>query len=331
MANALPIILAGGAAFLMMGGKKKKKASDTGKELPDVGDDDEPGVTGGGTPEPKPSSEPGVTPEPESEPESEPEPVPGPSIPAPEQPKRPLGPSGVGSCANSIYRRDAVYIEPAIADRLSQGALTLYNDVGYYFHIRSEFQDEIFDAGLKTFAAMAAQKSAPSLRSVVLREILMGDSNNKCDWDAPTDDFDAPMSLVWGDGMRLMTLAQVMAGYGDPHPDNLFKTGKRYTVPRKPLGMPDPGFPYPTINQRVMILATDKGLQNAEHLIGRVSKLSGPNGESDRFEIRIVDTFNGEDTRPKRTLKHGFKDLSNAFFMKAAPTGIYRFYPQGTV
>ncbi len=85
------------------------------------------------------------------------------------------------------------------------------------------------------------------------------------------------------------------------------------------------------MNQRVMILATDKSLQNAEHLIGRVTKLSGPNGEPDRFEIRIVDTFKGADVRPRRTKKHGFKDSSNAFFRKTSPTGVYRFYDPGEV
>lgn len=319
--NPLPLLALGGAALLLAGGKKKKKKpSDSGKELPDVNgnepEDQGTNTPGSGTPYPEPN---------------EPEPMPGPETPAPEKPKRPLGPSGAGSCANYIYTRDAQYIDPAVSDRLNQGALTLFNEAGYYFYIRRDWQDKLFDAALPTFASMGAGQTAPTLRSVVLREILMGDPNVKCDWNVPTNEFDEPMSLVWEDGMRLMTLAQVMANYGDPHPDLLFKTGKRYTVPRPPLGLPEKGMASPKINQRVMILATDKSLQNAEHLIGRVSKLSGPNGESDRFEIRIVDTFQGEDVSPKLTEKHGFKDLSNAYFSKGAPTGIYRFYSEGTV
>jgi hypothetical protein len=123
----------------------------------------------------------------------------------------------------------------------------------------------------------------------------------------------------------------MMVNYSDPHPDYLFKTGKRYTMPRLPLGLPDEPMISPKINRRVMILATDKSLQNAEHLIGRVSKLTGPNGEPGKFEIRIVDTFKGEDVTPKLSSKHGFKDLSNAYFSKATPTGIYRLYAEGTV
>lgn len=326
--NPLPLLALGGAALLLAGGKKKKKKPvDTGQELPDVTGDDSSAdpyeEPSGGS-----SAKPGTTPQPGA---GDPEPMPGPSTPAPDKPKRPLGPSGSGSCVNAVYTREAQYIDPAVADRLSQGALTLFSEAGYYFYIRRDWQDKLFDAALSTFASMGAQQTWPTLRSVVLREILMDDSNTECDWNVPTSDFDAPMSLVWDDGMRLMTLAQVMANYSDPHPDNLFKTGKRYTMPRLPLGISEQGFATPKMDQRVMILATDKSLQNAEHLIGRVSKLSGPNGESDRFEIRIVDTFQGKSTRPDLTAKHGFKALSNAYFSKNAPTGIYRFYQEGMV
>jgi hypothetical protein len=315
MPNALPILLAGGAALLLMGGKKgKKSVPDSGKDLPDVTGD-----------------EPEGTAEPETKSDSEPEPMPGPGLPEPAEPKRPLGPSGVGSCANDIYRRDAVYIDSAVAGRLSQGALTAYSDAGYYFYIRKDAQEKIFDAALPTFASMAAKQSAPTLRSVVLREILNGFVNNHCDWDVPTNKFDAPMRLVWDDGIRLLTMAQMMANHTDPHPDNLFKTGKRYTMPRLPLGLPDEPMVSPKMNRRIMILATDKSLQNAEHLIGRVTKLTGPNGEPNKFEIRIVDTFQGEDVRPLRSDKHGFKDLSNAYFSKTTPTGVYRLYAEGVV
>lgn len=324
MANALPVILAGGAALLLMGGKKKKPA-DSGKELPDV--TGEPAdSSGGGTPaggggaEPAPAK-PGVG-----------EPAPSPGIPIPDKPVRPLGPSGAGSCANEIYRRDAVYLDGAVAERLSTGALNAYAESGYYFYIRHEPQEQIFDAALKTFASMAADESPPTVRSVVLREILNGlNLISKCDWDVPVDEFDKPMRMVWDDSIRLLTMAMLMVGHTDPHSDGLFKTGKRYTMPREPLGVPDLGYHDPAINQRMMILATDKSLQNAEHLIGRVTKLSGPNGEPGKFEIRIVDTFRGEDVRPQLTKKHGFKDMSNAYFSKSAPTGIYRFYPEGTV
>jgi len=331
MPNALPILLAGGAALLLMGGKKKAKpAADSGKDLPDVAEEkpEEADTAGGSKPAPEAKPSPAA-------PDPEPEPMPGPAIPAPGKPARPLGPSAVGSCANDIYRRDAVYIDTAVADRLSQGALTAYNEAGYYFYIRNDAQDIIFDAGLKTFTSMAADKTAPTLRSVVLREILndfINDSmENDCDWDVPTSEFDAPMKLVWDDGIRLLTMAQMMVNYSDPHPDYLFKTGKRYTMPRLPLGLPDEPMVSPTMNRRVMILATDKSLENAEHLIGRVSKLTGPNGEPGKFEIRIVDTFQGEDVRPARSSKHGFKELSNAYFSKATPTGIYRLYSEGTV
>ena len=314
--KALPLLLLGGAAVVLAGGKKKKKVNGVKPkgELPDVEPDE---------PEPK---KPGVAKP--SVPKPTPKPKPEPSLPAPDKPLRPLGPTGVGSCANSIYRRDVVYIDPAVSDRLSQGALNAYNEAGYYFYIRHEAQEEIFDLGLKTFASMAAKSTAPTLRSVILREIL-SEINNECNWNEPTSEFDGPMEHVWDDGIRLMVLAQMMAGYNDPHPDHLFKTGKRYTMPRAPLGMNDPGAAGVKMDQRVEIIATDKSLQNAEHLFGRVSKLSGPNGESDRFEIRIVPEFQNRHVVPKRTEKHGFKQSSNAYFSKMSPTGIYRFYAPG--
>lgn len=328
MANALPILLAGGAALLLMGGKKKKKDADSGGELPDVtddGSDDSGGGTpaddGGASPAPAVPATPDVG-----------KPAPSPGIPIPDKPARPLGPSGAGSCANEIYRRDAVYLDGAVADRLSTGALNAYAESGYYLYIRHEPQEQIFDAAMKTFASMAANESPPTVRSVVLREILNGlPTIKECNWDVPVDEFDKPMKLVWDGAIRLLTMAMMMVNYTDPHSDGLFKTGKRYTMPRGPLGIPESGNYDPVINQRVMILATDKSLQNAEHLIGRVTKLTGPNGEPGRFEIRIVDTFHGDDVRPQLTKKHGFKDMSNAYFSKAAPTGIYRIYPEGTV
>lgn len=317
MPNALPLLLIGGAALLMMGGKKTKPKP---KAI---------------EPEEKPATKPGEKPEPEPTPEPTPDPGPiGEGEPVlPEGPRVPDGPSAAGSCVTTIYNRVPEYLDPNVADRLNQGALTAYNEAGYYFYIRREYQDEIFDMALTTLASMAAEQTMPTIRSVILREILQG-INKECNWNQTTDKFDDPMRLVWKDGMRLMVLAGMMAGHIDPDPDYLFKTGKRYTMPRTPLGLPDKGLATPKIDQRVEILATDKSLQNAEHLIGRVSKLSGPNGEQDRFEIKIVGTFQGKYVRPRLTTKHGFKfasetQSSNAFFSKNAPTGIYRFYEEG--
>jgi hypothetical protein len=76
---------------------------------------------------------------------------------------------------------------------------------------------------------------------------------------------------------------------------------------------------------------TDTTQEYAEHIIGEIAKMTGPNGEPDLFEIRIIDKFQGTNVAPQLRTKHGFKTGSNAYFSQKGPTGIYRIFPQGMV
>ena len=169
---------------------------------------------------------------------------------------------------------------------------------------------------LERFSAMKNGHERRTVASVILREGLKH-FNAACKWENPVDSWDEPEQLVWEGGARLAMMAQATSGLpSDPGLDSLFQTGSRYSVTRQALGETDPGFygaqKKPEPGQRVEILVTDKTQEHAEHVIGEFVKLSGPNGEPDLFEVRIVGEFNGSNVTPKLRTKHGFKVGSNA-------------------
>lgn len=322
MANLLPILALGGAALLLVG--KKKKPSSKKKSLPrppereegkdeDLDEED-------GAPEPQPEPEPVPHP---------PEPDPGPAPdPGESDMKPPIGPSGVGSCANSIYNRDPEYLTPEIT--VANKAMAMFPNKDYFFYLRGGFQKKLYNYMLQRFTAMKNNQERRTVASVVLREGLKH-FNSGCKWEVPIGSLSDPEQLVWQSAARLAVMAQVTAGIEDPGYSKLFQTGKRYTITRDSLGEPDPGFGGSALEpgRRVEILATDSTQENAEHLIGEVVKWSGPQGEQHLFEVRILDKFQGVDVEPRLRTKHGFKKGSNAFFSKKGPTGIYRIFPQG--
>ena len=181
---------------------------------------------------------------------------------------------------------------------------------------------------------MKNEQERRTVASVVLREGLKHFTSG-CKWEVPIDSLDEPEKLGWESGHRLAIMAQITAGVEDPGFKQLFQTGQRYAITRESLNEPDPGFmgaqKKPTPGTRVEILVTDASQESAEHIIGEIVQLSGPNGEPNLFEVRIVDKFNGVDVSPRLRTKHGFKTGSNAYFSQQGPTGIYRIFPQGMV
>jgi hypothetical protein len=333
MANPLPLILIGGGALLLLGGKKKKKRyakaepipeKTPSKPLPGLEEEDLDKEDGEPTPSPSPTPTPSPTPGPT--------PLPEPSDP---YGKPSMGPTGVGSCANSIYTRDPQYITPDILT--ANNALALFSEPGYFFYIRRDFQKQIYDYMLERFAAMKNGQERRTVASVVLREALKH-FNSGCKWENPIDTLGEPEKLVWDGATRLAIIAQTTVGLRDPDASEMFRTGNRYTITRDSLGTPDPGFMGASQNKkaelpgtRVEIVASDKSQANAEHIIGEIVKLTGPNGEPNLFEIRIVGTFQGADVAPRLRTKHGFKVGSNAYFSQQGPTGIYRIFPKDMV
>jgi len=343
MANPLPLLILGGGALLLLTGKKKKRPSSKKKNgaktngngaLPpppaDEDMDKEEEVSPTPTPTPTPGPGPAPTPMPGPEPVPGPEPAPSPDEPPSSKPA--FGPSGVGSCANAIYNRDPQYVSPDIV--VSQKALTMFSEAEYYFYMRGDFQTKLYNYMLQRFQAMKAGQERRTVASVVLREALKH-FNSGCKWEVAIDSLGQPEQYVWKSGQRLAIMAQVTAGIEDPGFKTLFQTGKRYSITRESLGEPDPGFfgaqKKPVPGTRVEALVTDASQESAEHIIGEVVKLTGPNGEPDLFEIRIIDKFQGINVSPRLRTKHGFKVGSNAYFSQKGPTGIYRIFPQGMV
>ena len=348
MASPLPLLLFGGAALVLLSGKKKKKKSkpktssvpsDTSAgTLPAVDDDVPFGVDEDldaaeqqAPTAPTPTITPTITPSgpavmPAEPPPSEPEPPPSEPEPLPE-----LGPTGTGSCANPVYSREPV---PLAKVPISPRARTMFPPEAYHLHIKPEAQQQIFNELIRRFEGQKKEQERRTVSSVVLRETLKK-YNQNCAWETPVEGLSEPEQLVWDSARRLMMMAQVTVGVEDPGFSKIFQTGERYTVSRDALRDPDPGFMTaqnkPEPGRRIEIIATDKTLEHAEHIIGKIEKLTGPNGEPNLFEVRIVDIFQGEDVKPRLRTKHGFKSGSNAFFSQKGPTGIYRIFPQGMV
>jgi len=338
--SAFPLLLAGGAALVLMSSSKKKTSAATKpapertptRNIPardgnppnfeDLEDEDMDEEDGAPTPVPKPAPNP--TPVPPA-----PTPTPEPDIPSS---KPPIGPTAVGTCVNEIYTRDPVYMAGDIAETLSAKALTMFKESEYYFYLRPAFQTKLYDYMLARFTAMSNGSERHTAMSVVLREGLKH-FNSGCAWEGPLDLAGEPHKLVWTGSRRLAIMAMETAGVEDISFNDLYKTSARYTIPRTAFGEPDPGFftseTKPVPGTRVEILASDASRENAEHIIGEIVKLSGPSGELDQFEVRIIPTFQGVDVSPNLQTKHGFKVGSNAYFSQKGPTGIYRMFPKG--
>jgi hypothetical protein len=332
MANPLPLLILGGGALLLLGGKKKRRrptsqtetpsSTDSGKALPGLEDEDLDKEEAGPSPTPTPTPTP--TPSPSPLPELS-EPYGKPS----------LGPTGAGSCASTIYTRDPEYITPDILT--ANNALALFSEPGYFFYIRRDFQKKLYDYMLERFAAMKNGQERRTVASVVLREALKH-FNSGCKWENPIESLGEPENLVWDGATRLAIIAQTTVGLQDPDLSEMFQTGNRYTITRDSLGNPDPGFMGNSPNEksellgrRVEIIASDKSQESAEHIIGEILKLSGPNGEPNLFEVRIIDSFRGADVAPRLRTKHGFKVGSSAYFSQPGPTGIFRIFPKDMV
>jgi len=315
--------------------KRKSSASSEPDDLPQLEEDEQE------KDEPKP--EPAPTPTPTPAPMPKPTPTPTPPAPLPEPmpdpgestSKKPFGPSGVNSCVNGVYSREAIYLDDAIMDVLSSDARTAWPDKEYYFYINYPTQVKLYNALSKRFMNQVQDKEYRTVGPVILRQEL-AELTSGCNWFGDIEEKDEAAKLFWEDAKRIATLAAWMTGFEDPAQWQLFRTGERRTVTRESLGMPDPGVSNLAVDQRVEIIATEgDSFANAEHLVGKVKKLSGPNGESDQFEIEIVGTFNNQDVKPKLTNHHRFKFFtsnnrgSNAYFSKTGPTGIYRVYPVG--
>ena len=330
MANLLPILLIGGGAFALT--RKKKKRKGKGYDLPPPPEDEEK-KKAEVVPQPQP------TPEPKPPgPVPDPTPQPGPSpTPSPDE-KRPTGPSGVGTCVQYVYNRVPEYLDPSIGERLSVSAAGMFEEPLWHFYIRRPAQIKIYNQVAQRFSGMRQGQERPTLASVVLRQELEK-INSGCNWDQPIESLSKPEQMVWDDAKRLAWVAMEMTGFRDPLPPSLMKTGNRLVVTRESLGLPDPGIPQAglTLGQRVEFLGTDQSMDNAEHLIGQVSRLVGPNGEQNMFELRMVGDFQGKDVAPRLSEKHGFKFFkgtgqgSNVFFRRNSPTGIYRIFPKGVV
>ena len=345
MANAFPLLLIAGGAALMLSGKKRRRTS--AKKTADEAVPDVSAPTTNGaetTPDPEPADEDMDKPEDEQVgtgqvPPPTPTPVPEPTPaehgvefePGDPYGKPALGPSGAGNCANSIYNRDPGYISPDLV--VSQKAMAMFPEAEMFFYLRPDAQALIYNYMFEKFTKMRQEQERRTVASVVLRDALKS-VNAECEWENSIDTLGAPEQLVWDSARRLALMAQVTAGIEDPTPQQLFVTGNRFAVSRDSLGDPDPGFmgasKKPEPGRRVEILVTDESMANAEHIIGKIEKLSGPNGEPDLFEVRIIGTFQGNNVAPTLRDKHGFKTGSNAYFSQNGPTGIYRIFPSGT-
>lgn len=347
--SALPLFLLVGAVAVVVTKKKKKSKSskvkldsleeetetETEAEEEEESEEEaeeeeaEPSEKEEETPAPKPKPIP-IPPKPKPDlPTPMPDPTPGPS-----EQKRPVGPSGDGSCAKAIYDRNTQYMDPSIFSVLNTEVATAFPDDKYYFYIKREFQSALYNAVATRFLNQIAENEYRTVGPVILRQEL-DKIDPSCGWDGDIDKMDEPAKLVWDDAKLIATLAAWMTEFEDPAQWQIFRTGDRRTVTRESLGMPDPGFMGAStqiaLNQRVEIIAAQKdSFEHSEHLIAKVTKTMGPDGEPDMFEVQIVDTFNGKDVSPKLTSHHGFSKSSKAYFSKNGPTGVYRIYPVGT-
>lgn len=326
MAKISPVLLlgAGAAVVLMASRRKPDPASDEGGEKIDEIDGDD---------------LPSVEDEPEEEPAPKPSPRPTPGDPIPEQvpdveeeefaPPIPFGPTGVGSCANSVYTREPVYIQPEIASKLNDAAMTM-NETYLWGYIRPATQVKAFGQIWDWYANAEMDQAPRTVRSVIVRDTLK-DINSGCPWETRQDKYTDVQKLVWESAWKLAALAEKDTGWSfKPQKADLFETGSLYTVPRSALGMPNAHAQNIPVGRRVEIIATDEGTNYAEHLIGKVTEISG-----NKFKVEVVRTFSGKNVEPKLGQKHGwtFNKQSNRgtsrWFNRSGTSGIYRIYPQG--
>jgi len=210
--------------------------------------------------------------------------------------------------------------------------LSLNNDK---INISKSFQDLLYLKFFDRYMKMKSGREMPLPPSIVIREEL-SKLLPDCNWDEDISTKNEEHKNIWVSALIISSVARLVANYLQDDKNKLFKTGKRYTIPREYLNLSESAIASEDIelDQIIAFIATDFNLDNIEIVYGRVSKLSGPNGESDKFELRVIDEFNGNNVEPKLSNRHKFKykkdnQSSNAFFSRIPPTGIYQIYPKG--
>lgn len=312
MAKLNTLLLLGGAAVaaIALSSKPKKKSNGEGEELP------KPPARGSGEKKDEPAEEPAD--EPAEEPADEPE--------EPQAPPKPNGPSGAGTTVSGVYTPAPEYISPEVANQLSDSILTAYPEKDWYLYARRHVQEKLFNALVNRYRKIEEGLEAPTLSSVVVREEL-NNINSGTAWEGPISALHPAAQKFFESVKFLDKIAKQHTGFKDPLPSHINLFGKTlHTITRGALGLKSDSAKNINMDQRVEIIATDKSLQNAEHLIGRVVDLA-PNDNDDKFRIEIVGVFQGQDVKPDLTSKHHWKVGQKASFDKTAPTGIYRIFP----
>lgn len=324
MAKISPVLLLGAGAAVLIAARRKPTPSDGEEGIDEVDGD------GLGSVEDEPSDEPAPKPTPAPKPGD----VPPPDVGEEDEqfpPPIPAGPSGVGSCANGIYTREPVYIQPEVASNLNDAAMTVHKTY-LWGHIRPVTQVKVFGQIWDWYANALMDQAPRTVRSVIVRETLK-DINSGCPWETRQDKFTDVQKLVWESGWKLAVLAEKDTGWTfKPNKTDLFETGGLYTVPRVALGMPKVGAANIPVGRRVEIIASDSSTNYAEHLIGKVTEISG---DKFKFKVEVVRTFKGNNVEPKLSQKHGWTFNKNSnrgtsrWFNRTGHSGIYRIYPQG--
>lgn len=181
--------------------------------------------------------------------------------------------------------------------------------------------------------AMSSDMADAAKPPVVLLRDRLGSLYPKYDWSIQSDDMDTPQLHLWRDGLELVRLAAAAMSSDEKSVKGRGKirVGKKRYLLRPHVQDAGVDFDALSIDDVVECIAATESGEDEERIYARVTKLTGPNGEPQRFEVQIIGRLQGRDVAPRRSDVHGFsfvegdeQQSSRMFLTRGEDSGVVR-------
>jgi len=240
-----------------------------------------------------------------------------------------LGPvydAGLGDA----YRRRPLNFAPSVVRGLSPEAQLAL--LGRRCHLTPAAQTALFDALTQRYLG-----SDRSVRSVNVRRAL-AEVCPRVDWHGDVDQLAEAPALAWQDALQLASAVEAQVGFvpGRAAPKDLVRVegADGVLVPRSWLELPDYDLRDLFVEQIVELLVAEAPSDEQSpvrfaHAEPVFAVTEGASMRTGAPRLRVVETFRGQDVRPRLAHRHGFEAGRRLEVRPNQPTGIRRIYASG--
>ena len=170
--------------------------------------------------------------------------------------------------------------------------------------------------------------------STEVREKLSG-IYPQYDWEKPESEMGEDQSALFRDALVIGDLAKRSMPSKTKARDKI-RVGKKRYLARPHIQDASIDLAQLRLDDVVECIAAAKNPGDDERIYAKVTKLTGPNGEPDRFEVLLIGSYAGRDVAPCRTQSHGFRfdiademQSSRMFLSRDENSGVVRLLSCG--